>query len=277
MKLDEIWYKRDNLNKLATNIFSNYIMPIYLADYRQVPIQFGSAFLLNSKNKNYLITAAHSLIPEKGSDYERHVPCILVGKEKKPFFIKDFAYSLPENEELNKYDIAAARLDDRIISQILLSNDAHINVVSSDKVMPGLPRERNLFCFLGYQNSKNKSLPSGEFKAPKSTAYLNGSPNKELYESAKISPQNHLLVDFPTESDREGRMPGIPNGLSGGPVFAFGAKDSWENVEYGLAGVATGYLPVQNILKATDIGMVNVLISKYDDVAHKGKHGIMLE
>lgn len=283
MQEGEIWHKRDELNKRATNIFANFVFPIYMVDYRQAPILYGSAFLMSVKGKKYLVTAAHSLIPEVGADFERHVPCILIGKMKAKFFIKDFAYSAFESDGSNKYDLAVAQLSDNVASQILLpKSDKQIAVATPDIIMPNLPRlpqgkSRNLFCMVGYQHSKNKSRPNGEYVKPKSTAYLGGSPDKEKYKFCRLFLHEHLLVDFPTESDREGRMPGLPNGLSGGPVFAFGAKDSWENVEYGVAGVTTGHIPTQNLLKATDIGFVNALIAKYDSDIYKGRVSIKLD
>lgn len=197
------------------------IRPIYGSSAQGSPIHIGTCILLNVRQENYLLTAAHVIDENKYSS-------LYVGGETELELIEgDFLTTRkPEGGRSNdRYDFAWTKLPKEFLAKLgkvefIYEKDLAVNRANTNG---------RLYLALGYPNSKNKKVDNRKKSVtPKYLKYSSiVKPNTALCQKLGISGNEHLFLDF--DSKHSKNSDGLivnsiePRGISGGVLIDMGS------------------------------------------------------
>jgi hypothetical protein len=225
------------INKVDINakIFEPSILSVYQRkeNSREKPAQIGTAFVVNYKNNQYLVTAQHVIQQALVDGHPE-----FLSKSGKFFSlkqVKDIKYSEILNNDLDFY-----------ITKII-NNSTDIDGINIDKQ---INQTQHALCLaIGYPNSRNKTRVDTKNKTAKSTCARLTLSNRESSEEI-ISDEfdnPYFLMSFKTTSlDKNWNTVnsiGI-RGMSGSPCFniPFGLQDIISDVHPNLGVNLVGLL-----------------------------------
>lgn len=250
-----------HLEELSGKVYLKHVLPICCDGVRGEPEVYGTALLVSSNDKAFLVSAAHVFDPlkeEKGLYFysERGTKRKLTGELllSKP----------PENQQRkqDQLDIGVLRLDGDELPQFPSVEKFALPI---NALLPGaLPRETKQYFVMGFPATKSKAHLIEKTFGLNPYGNLSGSIPDTDYQKHGLDPQTHIVMPFNKRSvlskQGRGQFPN-PNGMSGSPVWLVydgaGPNDSSRNH---VVGILIEYRAQDRILVATDIGLALSLI-----------------
>lgn len=254
--------KEQDYLERASNLLSHYVIPLYLDDAGQLPVQVGTGFLVSFEEKIYLITAAHVLdLRSQNELYFYSAPNELTTVAGK---VCQSGKGLERKHD--DIDVAVVQL----LPEVPKPPYRGIEKLAFEpyQLRPRLlPRTGRQYLMLGFPATKNKFRRVHNEVRAKAYAYHNGSPEISEYQALGLSDERHLLIHFDQRIGFDGDGNHIdfpkPQGMSGGPILLY-HSDQPEEFRFGfpVVAVATTHKKLRKLIQATDISIALQFIAE---------------
>lgn len=231
------------------------VCPLYDLDDRKRPL-VGSALLLRTRSRVFLITAAHVL------NHNRQTNLYLAGGN-------DFVQLKGESYRSEIYDFAFIPLSETIANELVRVK----SLTEEDLDVDEIPDHHTLYAFVGYPVTKNRPL-NGLRLQLSSSVFVVMPAEAQAYNDVEASPLTHFVGTFDrrrlVEPNVKGTVTGPdPHGLSGGGVWRMGRVNQLVSgaTSEKLIGVGVRYCKPKKLLIGIRISLViSALINTYPEL-----------
>lgn len=248
----------------ASEILTNYVVPIYFDDWNDRPVQEGTGFFVRVGNQHFFVTAAHVLDKRETTRLYYYIaPNVTRHLSDEDYLTTRGSAALRRADD--PLDVAVVRLGQAVPPYREVQKlpfDIH-------QLMPrALPRGASDYIVVGFPETRNRPNHQRVDITARAYAYHNGSAHDDAYARLGLAPASHLLLKFDAhigfKADGSKVQFPKPQGMSGSPIWRFQSEQQtpWDTYGFPAVAIATAHLKNERMMQGTDISVAIDLIGR---------------